>query len=396
VILNLEQKAIKILLPTNSTGQININLTTSPFSEKLIDELSQLGTFLMINGRTVSSIVAAGYWLRKSHLHVIKSQYQTEQLKAKGTVFHIAPGNVDTLFFYSMITSVLCGNQTVLRISNKLSEDTQKLLTLINQCFSELGSNSIISSLMTVIQYDYNDVITGQISAASVAKVIWGNDDTIEYLSQFPLRANIDNNSANICFPDRYSVAVIQINDETQVLAAVDNLLRDIKPYIQQACSSPKIVYWLNTAQCLQDKFWQTLDSQLIEQESLETTDLVSQLLYTQRLPLLLETKKINKNNCQLKQYSLLQVMEVESVTFASIKSHVGLWILLSLQIDELNDIALFEHCQTVTMSGIKQAQWQGWLNSVQQPMKRIVPAGQALAFSHVWDGIDLIDALTK
>ncbi len=396
MILNLNSLPITVLLPNNSSGQIESSYTATPFSEQLIKELSELGSFLMTKGRAVPSIVAAGYWLRKSHLLAIKSQYPTQQLQAKGTVFHIAPGNVDTLFFYSMIISVLCGNQTVLRVSNKLSVDTLRLLDLMNQFFIESGCNTLITSLITVIQYDHDDAITAKISSASASRVIWGSDETIETISQFSLNTDTCNNANNICFPDRYSVAVIQLDNESQLKGAVENLLRDIKPYFQQACSSPKVVYWLNTAQHLQDEFWTLIAKQLSEQESLEAPDLISQLVYVQQLSLLLGAGNIDKNKRLLKRYGLLQVAEVESITFDSIKSHCGLWVLLSQQINELEEIKLFEHCQTVTMSGVESLLWQCWQKTTQQSMKRIVPAGQALAFSHIWDGIDLVDVLTR
>lgn len=400
MILNLKALPVKILLPVAHSGDIETTLICTPFSDKLINELSLLGTYLMSRGRTTSSIVATGYWLRKSHLLSIKSQYPTDELQAKGMVFHIAPGNVDTLFFYSMIISVLCGNQTLLRMSNDLNEDAQKLLKFINQFLSESSNIILLPSLMTVIQYKYNDQVTAEISACSTARVIWGSDQTIEHISQFPLSVMLqgseEESSNNICFPDRYSVAIIQIDNEAQIKDACDNLLRDIKPYFQQACSSPKAIYWLNTAQALQDKFWKRVDNKLSEQESLETTDFISQLLFLQRLPLLLNTQEINKNKCLLKKYDLLQVMELESVTFDSITSHSGLWVLLSLQVNNLDEVQLFEHCQTVTVSGIEEPEWEFWGNNTEQPMKRIVPAGQALAFSHIWDGIDLVKSLTN
>jgi hypothetical protein len=221
--------------------------------------------------------------------------------------------------------------------------------------------------------------------------VIWGGNESIDHICQFPL---VNGNSDNICFPDRYSVAVIYLKDEAGINSAVDNLLRDIKPYYQQACSSPKVVYWLNTAHSLQDKFWLLLDQRLSQQESLETTDLIAQLLYIQRLPLLLSADKIDKNKCLLKKHDLLQVLEVESTTLDSIKLHSGLWVLLSLQINSLDDIKLFEHCQTVTVSGIKKSEYKGWQYTTLQPMRRLILAGQALAFSHVWDGVDLVEGL--
>nr|WP_277344364.1 acyl-CoA reductase [Psychromonas sp. SA13A] len=353
----------------------------------------------MSRGRTTSSIVATGYWLRKSHLLSIKSQYPTDELQAKGMVFHIAPGNVDTLFFYSMIISVLCGNQTLLRMSNDLNEDAQKLLKFINQFLSESSNIILLPSLMTVIQYKYNDQVTAEISACSTARVIWGSDQTIENISKFPLSTILQEESEvssnNICFPDRYSVAIIQLDDETDIESASENLLRDIKPYFQQACSSPKVIYWLNTAQGLQDKFWKRVSQHLSAQEKLDVADLMSQLLFVQRLPLLLNTQKINKNKTLLKKYDVIQVVEVESLTLDSIKSHTGLWVLLSKQIKHLDEIKLFEHCQTVTMSGLDQSDCLSWKETTPQPMKRVVPAGQALAFSHVWDGVDLVKELT-
>jgi len=393
VILNLKQYPIKVLFPLNHAYQIDTTINTSPFSALIIDQLTQLGHFLMVNGRAHPSIVAAGYWLRKSHLSSIKAEYPIEQLHAKGTVFHIAPGNVDTLFFYSMVISALCGNQTILRMSNKLSDEAQVLLDLMNQFHALQADNELLVSLLTVIQYQRDDVITAKISRISYGRVIWGTDQSIKHISQFPLGSHDAN---NICFPDRYSVAVIQIKNESQLDSAVENLLRDIKPYFQQACSSPKVVYWLNTAQKLQNEFWRLLANKLNQQEHLEAADLMSQLLYLQRLPLLLSADIVDKHKCLLKKYDLLQVMEVESITLDSIKSHCGLWVLLSLKINSLDDIELFEHCQTMTVSGLDKSQCKHWQSTTLQPLIRIVPAGQALAFSHLWDGVDLIEKLTS
>lgn len=393
--LNLKQYPIKVLFPNDNVDIIHRCKTLMPFADNIIEQLSELGGFLMSQGRATPSVVAVGYWLRKRHLLAIKAQYDIKQLNAKGLVFHIAPGNVDTLFFYSMIVSVLCGNQTILRVSNTLSNDAQFLLDLLNRFDAKVTQDKSVLSLFRVIQYPRNDQITADISAASDARVIWGGDQSIEHISRFPLRSGNSHQRNNICFPDRYSVAIIHITAEAQIKEAVDQLLRDIKPYLQQACSSPKVVYWLNTAQRLQDKFWLLVAEQLNEQPELDATDLMAILLYLQRLPLLLARE--NKYLKYLSEkHDLLQVVELESLTLSSIQSHSGLWVLLSLQINTLDDVMLFEHCQTVTVSGIEKAQWSRWANSTSQPMKRIVPAGQALAFSHIWDGIDLVERLSN
>ena len=393
MILNLKSLPISVLFPRHHREQIETTLSLLPFEASLIDQLSQLGHFLMANARAYPNIVAAGYWLRKSHLLSIKAEYSISQLKAKGTVFHIAPGNVDTLFFYSMILSILCGNQTILRVSNEVSVEADVLLDMLNQFEQALEPTHSILSLLTVIQYPRDDLITAKISSVCDSRVIWGGDDSIEHICQFPL---VNHTADNICFPDRYSVAVIQIEDESKIPDAVEKLLRDIKPYYQQACSSPRVVYWLNTALRLQDKFWSLLDKCLNEQESLEPTDLIVQILYVQRLSLLLKSGNFDKAKCLLKKHEVAQVLEVESITLDSIKSHSGLWVLLSLQINSLDDIELFEHCQTVCIYGVEQSQYEGWKSTTQQPMKRIVAMGQSLVFSHHWDGCDLIENLTR
>lgn len=393
MILNLKSMAIKILLPKAHSGEIDSSIICKPFSDEIINELSYLSVYLMTEGRATPSIVAVGYWLRESHIRSIKSEYLAEKLQAKGLVFHIAPGNVDTLFFYSIIISILCGNQSLLRISNRLGNDAQLLLDLLNKFFSKMNKSPILSALMTVIQYNHDDQITAKLSALSSARVIWGNDYTIEQISQFPLFSDA---AVNICFPNRYSVAIININNEDQIKGVCESLLRDIKPYSQQACSSPKVLYWLNTAQSLQEQFYKILSEQLNQSESLEANDLISQLLYLQRLPLLVNSTNESQNKCLIKQYDLLKIAELKSVPLECINEHIGLWILLSVQIDSLDQIRLFEHCQTVTVDGIEKPHWSGWEKETEQPMKRIVTAGQALAFSHVWDGIDLVQALTN
>ena len=287
MILKLKHLPIDILLPKNNEATFDDRKQMSPFSDEIISALCQLGLFLMKEGRQEPSIVAAGYWLRKKQLLVLKSAYAKQKMLAKGVAFHIAPGNVDSLFFYSMIVSVLCGNQTILRISNKLSEETLFFIQLLNTFFAKHSEFSAVQSLMNIVQYDYacieGDEITLQLSLFADVRVIWGGDNTVKEISKIPLKAN----ACDITFPDRYSIAVIKIENELQVKQAVNNLLTDIKPFYQQACSSPKVIYWLNTAQKFQDEFWLLLADKLNQQVSLRSTDLISRLVYLQRLPLL-------------------------------------------------------------------------------------------------------------
>jgi hypothetical protein len=394
VILNLNASPIEVLLPKNGLAVFDDKKVLLPFCDDIIITLSQLGLFLMKEGRREPSVVAAGYWLRKHQLMAIKSQYSEKVSLSKGVAFHIAPGNVDSLFFYSMVVSVLCGNQTILRISNKLSDETLFFIELIERFFINNKQFSAVRSLMNIVQYQHThssgDKITQQLSIFADVRVIWGGDNAVKQISEIPLKEH----GCNVTFPDRYSVGIIQLKHEAQLDRAVNDLLADIKPFYQQACSSPKIIYWLKTAQKLQDKFWLLLSRKLNEQITLAPTDLISQLVYLQRLPLLANEK--SKTPVSLTKYGVIQRVDSQLITIDMIKSHCGLWVLLNQQINELDEIKLFEHCQTVTVSGVDENRWLPWQKTTHPPMKRIVSAGQALSFSHVWDGVDMIKCLTN
>jgi acetolactate synthase regulatory subunit len=126
--------------------------------------------------------------------------------------------------------------------------------------------------------------------------------------------------------------------------------------------------------------------------------DLISRMVYLQRLPLLLP--KEQRKQFFVTDYQMQKVVDINMVPLEVILAHCGLWVLLNKQINCLTDITLFEHCQTMTVSGIEQNAIEDWRqqlkNSTIQSPKRIVPAGQALTFSHIWDGIDLIKNLTS
>lgn len=401
MILNLKHLPINVLLPENSIALFDDEQKLRPFNDEIISALSQLGLFLMKNGRQDPSIVAAGYWLRKKQLLDIKSQYINQRKFAKGIAFHIAPGNVDSLFFYSLVVSVLCGNQTLLRISNQISDETQFFIRLLNAFFAEYSEFSAVQALMRIVQYKHASLegqqITQQLSLFADVRVIWGGDNTIKEISKVPLKVS----ACDIAFPDRYSVAVIQLNNEQAVEQAVNNLLTDIKPFYQQACSSPKVIYWLETAQRLQEQFWLLLASKLTKQVTMNPTDLISRMVYLQRLPLLFaKAQHDQQGQLSVIHYEMLRQVNVTSLPLEIIKPHCGLWVLLSTQIKCLTDMKLFEHCQTITVTGVDEDIIQHWQQSVKltksHTAKRIVPSGQALTFSHIWDGIDFIDALTK
>ncbi len=391
MIPNLEQLPITYLVGSSHLMSDSLSSTEKmgeAFADKIMECLTSLGQFLMKEGRVEPDIVAAGFWLRESQLNNLKSNYSERELSARGVIFHIAPGNVDSLFFYSIILSILCGNCSILRVSDRLSGLTRLLLNLINQFIIESPLSEPLKSLMFVVQYEHNDSLTEALSNKADVRVIWGGDKTVKHISTIPMKSD----GEEVTFPDRYSAAVLHLADATELNLAVEMFSRDVNPFLQQACSSPKIVYWLNTEQSIQKDFWTLLSQKLFEDEGgrINASERLEKLIYLQRLALL-----SGSENIIVRRYHDLETVELSSFALEQLKAHRGLFTFLTMQIESLDEIELYEHCQTVTTWGLNEHELAQWLKDNKQPMKRVVPAGQALIFSHLWDGIDLIESFT-
>jgi hypothetical protein len=91
----------------------------SSFSEQDIAYCDTLSDLILKepNVRELPDLIALGFWLRKSNLYNILKPYQhTGSLRQPlGMLYHSAPANVDSLFVYSGILSLLCGNKNVIR-----------------------------------------------------------------------------------------------------------------------------------------------------------------------------------------------------------------------------------------------------------------------------------------
>ena len=63
--------------------------------------------------REYPEIIALAFWFRQAHLAQISAAIPTEiKNKKVHRVFHIAPANVDTVFMYSVLLSILCAIRT--------------------------------------------------------------------------------------------------------------------------------------------------------------------------------------------------------------------------------------------------------------------------------------------
>ena len=95
--------------------------------------------------RKFPDLASFGFFIRKSNLQHIEKLHKKENdcHIGLGTAFHIAPSNVPLNFAYSLVTAILCGNPSIVRISSKKFEQSELLIRLINEELNFLSPLSL-------------------------------------------------------------------------------------------------------------------------------------------------------------------------------------------------------------------------------------------------------------
>ena len=153
---------IEILFPANDFDW-NIFVTRrtrQAFSPDVISFLDGFSKDLLNDPRTITfpDLAALGFWLRAAQLRKMIGGYDGRTLIARGTVFHLAPGNVDTIFIYSMVLGLLTGNRNIVRLGKRRTPQQQLLLDIVIKALQKYPR---VASQVLIVRYGHDDEITG-------------------------------------------------------------------------------------------------------------------------------------------------------------------------------------------------------------------------------------------
>ena len=99
--------------------------------EDIFDSVSGFSAYLFkqVDSKQYPEIVSLAFWFRHAHLKQVLGESKSDiSQKNVNRIFHIAPANVDTVFMYSLLLSVLCGNKNIVRISQRSGDVTKFLV----------------------------------------------------------------------------------------------------------------------------------------------------------------------------------------------------------------------------------------------------------------------------
>ncbi|MBA3816416.1 MAG: hypothetical protein H0X29_07840 [Parachlamydiaceae bacterium] len=367
-----------------------------PFSPILLEFCQNLAKKLSRSNDP--DIAALGFWLRSAQLNELKSRFESQSslsiIRApRGLVFHITASNVDTLFAYSWILSLLAGNNNIVRLPSKQSIAIKQIHETIAKLLEDTAFKTIART-NSFIRYAHEEDVTTRLSAAADVRIIWGSNNTINEIRNIPINPY----AKEIVFPDRTSYAVIASdnylalnNDQKANLA--QSFFRDAYGFDQHGCSSPRVIFWIGVdeeTEIASKQFYLFLNHEIQHRGyQVPLSDFLHKqtVIYTlcaQHPVLSVQTSSNELSVLHLKKANLSH-------------SGAGLFYHIALKnLHEMNDhISLRD--QTLTYFGFEISLLDQFTKSLKgKGPTRIVPIGEALNFSAVWDGYDIIQELTR
>ncbi len=373
-----------------------------PYSAEAIDFCAAFARELARRSRRVPELQALSFWMRKAELHRLQAEFRSLGganllLVPRGVVFHIPPANVDTMFVYSWLLSVLAGNSNIVRLTGRETEHTELILGVLTDLAARHEHKTMARNTL-MLRYGHDDEATAALSLVADMRVIWGGDVTVNQLRRFRLAPQ----AIDLTFPDRSSLAVINsdhydaLDDlEREDLAA--RFFNDAYSFDQLGCSSPRLVVWVGSVSRTEHAskgFFDHLRGVVSRTEyRVETATAIDKFTFSCRAVLdhpVSEVKWLGNE---------VTVLPLERLPVVGGGEFCGAGSFFQFRCERLADLAnyLGRRDQTLTHEGFSEDQLRELATVLNgRGIDRMVPVGEALAFNRWWDGNDLLQAFSR
>lgn len=382
---------------------LNVNNTPlRPFEPMVLDCLGEISAAILKSpvGRHFPDLTAFAFYIRKANLQKLATALPPDELRlGRGLCFHIAPANIPINFAFSWVFSLLAGNANVVRLPSKDFPQVDALLNIVTEV---LGKYPELKGSNAFVRYPRTDnEKTAAYCRMADCRMIWGGDRTIAAIKALPTMPRC----VDICFADRYSVALINAEavmaaDETQMARLAEGFYNDTYLMDQNACSSPQVILWESVksgsleVEDAKGKFWSSVEG--VAKKKYVLQDAVAVDKYT------LLCEESASNECiqsVVRNGNLLYRVELESLPpdLVAHRGKVGFFLEYALKSRDEFFRVVTEKFQTIVQFGVDvDALRRQIVANHLRGIDRIVPIGQAMDIGIVWDGFDLIRNLSR
>ncbi len=353
--------------------------------------------------RAHPALMAVAFWLRREPVGRLAERFAAMEAAGaprvpRGIAFHIPPANVDTLFLYSLMTSLLVGNVNVVRVSASRRTEQVALLCEVLRAVLAEDRFADLSGELAIVAYGHEPEPSALLSGAADVRLVWGGDETVNRLRAVPLGPA----GHDLAFGDRFSFAVLRPAalleaDEAARRDLATRFFNDAYWFDQMGCASPRLLVWVGGSedeiaaarQVLFDDLARTIAAKGYH---LPAGAAIAKLTYMYGALIDRAVTDVRQTGSELMVLSLDSLRDFD-------RSHPGAGLFFEAHVDALADLVGFvaRKDQTLTAHGFSQAELTTFARLLHgRGIDRIVPFGEALSFGTIWDGYDLLAELTR
>lgn len=399
--------SVQFFIPANSTDS---DLETvlqaalrgrvlAPFDNALVDFITDFAKSILLDkgARDYPELIVMANFFKATNIAKLRTELEGRgTYVARGLVFHMAPSNVDSVFLYSSLLSLLCGNLNLIRISRGAGDQVKFIISKLADLLAQ--DHAALADRFYLMTYEHDDAITTLISQYCHMRVVWGGDETVNKIRSLPLRPT----ASEVCFPDRFSAAILRAEavlnlDQVALSDLCSRFFNDSIWFAQQACSSPRLVSWIgstNNCAAARHLFWQVFNQQMSSKVYENSPGMVMDRFVTSCM---VATDPIHRETTSL---AFPTRILLDNQALADIKHyHCGNGLFYEQCFETVPQFfqTLTDREQTLSVFGFDAEEMRRNVQNL--PMRavdRITRIGNALDFNYIWDGYNLLHAFTR
>lgn len=375
-----------------------------PFDERVITYLGRVSRLLLHDNeaKAYPDVVTFGFFCRAANVRRLAEAYRTASVQriGRGLAFHVAPSNVPINFAYTLVMGLLAGDVCIVKASSKAFVQTRIVADALSSAMEAMDMADMCSRVFVVQYGRAQQALTEAFSAVCHVRVIWGGDATIRAVraAALPPRAS------DVTFADRYSLAVLSAaavreagKDAKRIQQLAQAFYNDTYLYDQNACSSPRLIYWLGKEADVREaraRFWAAVHADIKARYPVEPVVAVDKWMAVCRTAIEVPGATLEPGRDNRIVRLTVPALERE---LQELRSAGGLFHeCAAASLDALAAV-VDEKVQTLAYYGLDPAALrafviaQGFLG-----IDRIVPVGRTAEMGTVWDGQDFIVSLSR